>query len=185
MFFKSGCFMRIACVIMEVERSNMLGRVGRKIELQTSHWKQAGHEVKSFILMPRHEGENIYTYRTPTRLSLLRDLTCRVSRSHALPHLIKNVNRYQSDVIYLRCGRYAFLLQTLAKTTPIILEINTKDIDERRVRGEYFYWSHLFSRRMLFGNVSGFAAVSHEAAKLPSDRGYRKPICVISSGDSQ
>jgi hypothetical protein len=157
--------MRIAYVIMHVEQSNMLGGVGRKIEFQTSQWKQTGHEVKSFILMSGHEGENIYTCRTS-------------------PRVIKDVNRCQPDVIYLRYGRYAFLIHTLAKTTPIILEINTKDIDERRVRGGYFYWSHLFSRQMLFGNMSGFAAVSHEAAELPPDRGYRKPICVISSGGS-
>lgn len=174
--------MRIAYVIMHVEKSNMLGGVGRKIEFQTSQWRQAGHEVRPFILMPEHHGENIHTYQAYTRLPLVRDLTRMVSRSYALSQLIDNVKEYQPDIIYLRCGRYVFPFHSLAKVAPIILEINTKDIDEYRVRGGYFYWSHLFSRRMLFGNVSGFVAVSHEIAKAPVNSVYRKPTCVISNG---
>jgi glycosyltransferase involved in cell wall biosynthesis len=174
--------MRIAYVIMHVEKSNMLGGVGRKIEFQTSQWRQAGHEVRPFILMPEYQGENIYTYKASTPLLLIRDLTRMTSRSYALMRLIDNVKKYQPDIIYLRCGRYVFPFHTLAKIAPIVLEINTKDIDEHRIRGGYFYWSHLFSRRMLFGNVSGFVAVSHEIAELPVNSVYRKPICVISNG---
>jgi glycosyltransferase involved in cell wall biosynthesis len=174
--------MRIAYVIMHVERSNMLGGVGRKIEFQTRQWRQAGHEVKPFILMPEHGGESIYTYRAYTPLPLIRDLTRMASRSYALNRLIKDVNRYQPDIIYLRCGRYVFPFHILAKTAPIILEINTKDVDEHRIRGGYFYWSHLFSRGMLFGNVSGFVAVSREIAELSVNRVYQKPTWVISNG---
>ena len=174
--------MRIAYVIMHVEKSNMLGGVGRKIEFQTSQWRQAGHEVRPFILMPEYQGENIHTYKACTRLPLIRDLTRMASRSYALTQLINSVKEYQPDIIYLRCGRYVFPFHTLAKIAPIILEINTRDIDEHRIRGGYFYWSHLFSRKMLFGNVSGFVAVSHEIAELPVNLVYRKPTRVISNG---
>jgi glycosyltransferase involved in cell wall biosynthesis len=174
--------MRIAYVVMHVEKLNMLGGVGRKIEFQTSQWRQAGHEVRTFILMPEYRGENMHTYKAYTRLPLVRDLTRMASRSYALTRLIDNVKEYRPDVIYLRCGRYVFPFHALTKVAPIVLEINTKDIDEHRVRGGYFYWSHLFSRRMLFGNVSGFVAVSHEIAELPVNSVYRKPIRVISNG---
>lgn len=174
--------MRIAYVIMHVEQSNMLGGVGRKIEFQTLQWREAGHDVKPFILMPDHGGDNIYTYKACTHLPLVRDLSRMASRSYALVRLIKDVEKYQPDMIYLRCGRYVFPFHILAETAPIVLEINTNDVDEYRIRGGYFYWSHLFSRGMLFRCISGFVAVSREIAELPANQFYQRPIRVISNG---
>jgi hypothetical protein len=45
-----------------VERNNVLGGVGRKIQTQLTLWSEMGHVAQLFALVPQHAGPGIYSH---------------------------------------------------------------------------------------------------------------------------
>jgi glycosyltransferase involved in cell wall biosynthesis len=117
-----------------------------------------------------------------TRLPILKFISREVSRSRTLAKMIAAVRQYEPDVIYLRFGMFAFPLQNLARVAPLVMEVNSNDLDENRSRGPILYWINRLARGYMFSHSAGWIAPSHEIEHLPVNRKFTTPSCVISNG---
>ena len=177
--------MRIAYITRYLDNVIMRGGVGRKIRSQVQFWQMREQDVHLFVLSPDEISEencSVFQYRASTNLPVLRDLSQTISRSTALLKLIDGIRNFQPDLIYMRFGRYIYPFHRLYKLAPIILELNTDDINEDRHLGWLLYWFNRLTRGLVFKNASGLIAVSQEIAELPANKMYGKPVRVIANG---
>lgn len=177
--------MRIAYVIVHLGADLLNGGVGNKIKTQMHLWRDLGNEARIFLLTPDEtvlfEGEK-YLFKASSPVPVMKFLSRELSRSRQLMHLLKDVQTFKPDLIYLRYGLYTYPLHRLAEVAPLIVELNSNDVDENRHRGWFFYGLNRLTRGMLLKHVAGWVAVSHEIAVLPFNQRFRKPGCVISNG---
>jgi glycosyltransferase involved in cell wall biosynthesis len=176
--------MKIAYVTLNVAANIMTGGVGAKIKRHVSLWKEMGHNVRVFSstpeIVPMSDSEQ-FVFVPLVRVPVLRFLTLEFARSQALSRLISAVRGYHPDIIYLRFGLYTFPLHNLFKIAPVLLEVNSNDLDEyQTVRGTFFYWLNRITRKITFSLASGLVPVSGELAALNSN--FKKPYRVISNG---
>ena len=176
--------MKIAYVTINIASNIMTGGVGVKIRKHVSLWKEMGHVVRVFSstpeVVPMPDSEQ-FLFAPLIHLPVLKFLTLEISRSRALHRMITAVRKYRPDVIYLRFGLYTFPLHNLFKIAPVLLEVNSNDLDEyRTVRGSFFYWLNRITRNITFSLASGIIPVSGELAVLNSN--FKKPYRVISNG---
>jgi glycosyltransferase involved in cell wall biosynthesis len=177
--------MRIAYITRYLDNVIMRGGVGRKIRSQIQFWQMREQDVHLFVLSPDEISEDncsVFQYHASTSLPILRDLSRTISRSRAVLKLIEGVQNFRPDLIYLRFGRYIYPFHRLYKLAPIILELNTDDINEDRHLGWLLYWFNRLTRGLVFKNASGLIALSQEIAELPANKIYGKPVRVIANG---
>jgi glycosyltransferase involved in cell wall biosynthesis len=175
--------MKIAYVTINVAAKIMNGGVGAKIKRQISLWKEMSHSVKIFVLTPEiisFPDSEQFVFKPLIETFFLKFLTQEISRSQTLAHMISTVKAYQPDIIYLRFGLYTFPLHTLFRIAPVLMEVNSNDLNEYRTRGPFFYWLNRLTRGIVFSLSSGLVPVSEELADI--NVGYGKPICVVSNG---
>jgi glycosyltransferase involved in cell wall biosynthesis len=77
---------------------------------------------------------------------------------------------------------YAYPLEKLFDIAPVVVEINTNDIDEYRYRGSLYYWMNRFFRGRILRNAAGIIVPSFELRDMPANQKYQKPITVITNG---
>jgi hypothetical protein len=171
---------RIAYVAIHLEKTYVFGGVGRKIQSQMQVWKSMGHEATLFLHSP-----DVTSFADSVIVNYSKEGSMpkkEIARSKALASLIKLVEKYQPDVIYLRYGLFALPLQKLFQIAPVFCEINTDDVTEYKYRGLFFYWLNRLSRGQTLGRCTGLVPISHETAHLPQNLQYKKPFCVIANG---
>ncbi len=175
--------MKIAYVTINVTAKIMNGGVGAKIKRQISLWKEMGHSVKIFVLTPEiisFPDSEQFVFKPLIETFFLKFLTQEISRSQTLSHMISMVKAYQPDIVYLRFGLYTFPLHTLFRIAPVLMEVNSNDLNEYRTRGPFFYWLNRLTRGIVFSLSSGLVPVTEELADINAE--YGKPICVVSNG---
>lgn len=175
--------MKIAYVTINVTAKIMNGGVGAKIKRQISLWKEMGHSVKIFVLTPEiisFPDSEQFVFKPLIETFFLKFLTQEISRSQTLSHMISMVKAYQPDIIYLRFGLYTFPLHTLFKIAPVLMEVNSNDLNEYGTRGSFFYWLNRLTRGIVFSLSSGLVPVTEELADINAE--YGKTICVVSNG---
>ena len=149
----------------------------KKIREQIVTWHKYGHEVKLFALTvsPRLwsglEGIDVVTF-------VARGLAAREVQAR---RLAQEVASWRPDLAYLRFSTHFFGLEPLFRRTPVVLELNTDDLEEYK---EYLSWPkyvlHRATRRRTLGRACGMVAVTRELASKYN--GFRKPIKIIANG---
>jgi len=179
--------MKIAYVALHLERTIMGGGVGHKIQTQLHLWQELGHEARLFLHspdaldFPTHLA-TVFQYPPVAGPAAVRLPRREWRRSLALNRLVHAVAEYRPDVIYLRYGMYALPLQNLFKIAPVVVEINTNDVDEYRYRGMSYYFLNRLGRRQILGRAAGMVFLSRELAGLPNNQMFQKPAVVIANG---
>ena len=177
--------MHIAFIAPYIDNETMQGGVGGKIRSQIQYWQNRGHEVQLFVLSPDEilvENCNAFRYGPSTSLPVILALSRTISRSRAALKLMDSVQNYRPDLIYMRFGRYIYPIHRLKKLAPVILELNTDDINQDRFLGWPLYWFNRSTRGLEINNCAGLIAVSQEIANLPVNKMYNKPVRVIANG---
>ena len=174
--------MRIAYVALGIEPHNLAGGVGRKIHTQLQLWTESGHVTRLFALVPQCADPEVYTYSAYSNLPGIKQASRAISRSRALGKLIAEVQGLRPDIIYLRFGSYLYPLHRLFRIAPVVAELNSNDIAQRSLQGAYAYWLNFVTRALVLRNVVGLIAVTGEIMRLPANRRYGKPSCVIGNG---
>ena len=178
--------MKIAYVTLHLDSKIINGGAGHKIKSQISLWRSMGHTVDLFALTPvkissipdAHE----FPFGPRTRLPILKSISREVSRFLVLRKLIAAVRQYEPDIIYFRFGMFSFPLQNLPGVAPLVLEINSNDLVENRLRGLVLYWINRLARVYMLSHCAGWVAPSYEIEHLPVNQKYGKPSCVVSNG---
>ncbi len=177
--------MRIAYVTIHVAPQIMQGGVGGKIKSQISIWREHGHEVTLFALTPApipFSDARSFIFESHFRFRLFELIEREINRSIMLKRMLASVREYRPDLVYLRFGLYSFPLHRIFKIVPVILEVNSNDLDEYRSRGMFFYWLNRATRGFMFSHCAGWVASSHELADRRENRRHDKPVSVVSNG---
>lgn len=177
--------MRIAYIALHFDSRIMNSGVGNKIQTQVRLWRELGHEARLFLLSRDAidlENVEIHRFTTGVNFPVLRLVLRELDRTRMLGRLLESVASYKPDIIYLRYGFFTFPLQDLYKIAPVVVEINTNDVDEYRYRGLFYYWANRITRRIILGRASGLVSVSREITQLPQNRVFSKPMRVIANG---
>jgi len=120
--------------------------VSRKVRSQVAHWREAGHEVELQSIRPAGGVERVR----------------RTAISSAA------VRRFAPDVVYLRYDLFAPSVWSLARRFTTVVELNTDDRAEWRLRSRVAAAYNEVNRRTLLHAAAGVVAVSGELA--PSSR---------------
>jgi glycosyltransferase involved in cell wall biosynthesis len=177
--------MRIAYVAVHLEKKLMTGGVGAKIKTQVRLWRENGHDVRLFLLTPdgiEIPGASIFRFSSPVKLPFLKFAAKEFSRFIELSRLVESVRAFNPDVIYLRYGLFALPLQKLFDVAPVVVELNSNDVDEYRSRGAFFFQANRLTRGITLGRAAGWVVTSHEIGSLPVNQGFKNPRCVIANG---
>jgi hypothetical protein len=126
--------------------------VARKIEGQARLWREAGHEVDVVSIRPGQ-------------------------RRAGTPAAIDAVQRLQPDLLYLRYDLFLPPVWRLARAVPTVVEVNTDDRAEMRLRSPAARVWNVLNRRRIFGAAAGVVCVTRELAGT-----FGGPVGVVSNG---
>jgi len=141
--------------------------VFKKIFQQTQTWKILGAEVRIYLLTRNEvlaykvtEGGWGYAFTyvggpfSP-------------SRQRALGWLVEELVGWRPDLVYLRRDFFYPAYRRIARDYPVVMEINTNELDELRLYSRSHLLYHALTRRLLDTKVAGFVFVTRELAQDP------------------
>ena len=173
--------MRIAYVSLHWPRTKNSG-VGKKIRGQIELWRDLGHTARLFMHTSKHEPAaelieaDVFPYEMRDRFQT------EINRIRAAQALVKAIEAFQPDIIYLRYSIYVYPAHRLMKIAPVIEEINTNDLTQHEDLGGIYSLYNRLTRGIFLRRVRGLVTVSRELAVSPAFASYRKPTCTISNG---
>lgn len=177
--------MRIAYISLHWPRKKASG-IGRKIEEQISAWRQAGHTVKFFAhrTFSANPDELVagdsFEYRV--RGGLTGRFKTEINRCLAVFPLLKAVNEFAPDLIYLRWGMYVFPSHKIFDIAPVVVEINTNDVSQHEMLGALYSAYNRMTRGIFLNCASGLVFVSKELSTSASFTSFHQPGIVIANG---
>lgn len=154
--------------------------VAKKILGQTQTWRDWGHQAKIFWLTKREDlkpeearEEVAYLYKGgPFSKERLR----------ALNNLINDVLAWKPDIAYLRRDMVYPAFVTLARSTNLVIEINSDELAEIRQHSKLRSTYHYLTRPLLDKWAKGFVFPTMELAESPYFAKWEVPKCVIANG---
>jgi hypothetical protein len=96
--------------------------------------------------------------------------------------MLRAVEHYKPDIIYLRYGIYVYPVHRLASIAPVIEEMTTNDVAQHKGLGlPYNLYNHL-TRGLLLSNTSGLVCLSRELMLAPHNAKFKKPTRIVGDG---
>lgn len=137
--------------------------VTQKMKMQMRHWVNQNHEVLYLSLntlaLYMSDGtkviEDTLIHKTG-KLNILRSLFL---GSFKLKKVLKNI---EFDVVYVRYKLYDPFFINALKGMPLVVEMNSNDIAEFKLRSKFGYYYNLLSRNRFLNQANGFVCVSNE-----------------------
>lgn len=172
--------MQIAYVSLHWPRTTSSG-VGKKIRRQIDAWRASGNVVQLFMHTLRSETD---APLIPAEIFFFNNsgLFTEGGRIKAAKQLLKAVQYYKPDIIYLRYGMYVYPIQKLASIAPLVEELNTNDLVQHQRLGKLYSLYNRFTRSLLIRRTSGLVCLSNELATKPHNVKFKKPTKVIGDG---
>ncbi|MEW6083533.1 MAG: glycosyltransferase [Chloroflexota bacterium] len=173
--------MRIAYVSLHWARTKNSG-VGKKIQSQLEAWRGMGHEARVFMHASTGEPASMLIEAEVIPYESRGKIRTELNRIRAASQLVKAVEGFKPDIIYLRYGIYVYPAHRLMGIAPVIEEINTNDLTQHEDLGGLYSLYNRFTRGLFLRRVRGLVAVSRELEVSPAFAVYRKPTRVIANG---
>ena len=173
--------MRIAYVSLHWPRTRDTG-VGKKIQSQLAAWQGMGHKARLFMHASRHEPASDLIEAEVFPYEMRGKLQTEINRSGAARALVKTVEAFKPDIIYLRYGIYVYPAHYLMRIAPVVEEVNTNDLTQHADLGGLYSLYNRLTRGLFLRRVHGLVTVSGELAISPAFTFYHKPTCTISNG---
>jgi glycosyltransferase involved in cell wall biosynthesis len=102
-----------------------------------------------------------------------------LGRYLARERLTGEVERWQPDLVYHRQSTVSPSVSRLIGRIPTIVEVNTDDLEELRVRSRIRYWYARGTRDRFLRNARGIVTVTDEIARRQTIRGLGRPTAVV------
>ena len=172
--------MRIAYISLHWPRTIASG-VGKKILRQMDAWQAEGNDVQLFMHTAQYESDvpllpgEVFFYRG-------HGLSVEWGRIKAAYRLLKAVQDYRPDIIYLRYGMYVYPIHCLTSIAPLVEELNTNDLAQHRRLGRVYAFYNRLTRGILISRTNGLVCLSNELAKVQHNVRFIKPTRVIGDG---
>jgi hypothetical protein len=173
--------MRIAYISLHWLRTTTSG-VGKKIVRQITAWRNDGHEVEFFM----HSVQSVHDSPLVSGSAFFFQnsgiIKTEWERIRAASRLLKAVEDYKPDIIYLRYGMYVYPIHQIASIAPVVEEINTNDLAQHDDLGKLYSIYNQATRGILLRVVNGLVTMTRELALIPAFADYKKPTRVIANG---
>jgi len=174
--------MRIAYVTLHWPRAKA-SSIGRKILLQNREWVKHGHTVQYFSHMHSVEDESALIPGERFIFQNGQSIVKReISRIRAAKKLVDAVGSFAPDVIYLRWSMYVLPIHQIFSIAPVVIEVNTNDVEEHRLLGWPMHVYNLLTRSILFKNAGGHVFTTTELAREAVFAKFGKPFVVVTNG---
>ena len=173
--------MRIAYVSLHWPRTYNSG-VGKKIHSQMSAWRAMGHRVRLFMHTSQYAPRSDLIEAEVFPYTIRGRLRTELSRIQAVHAMLKAIQKYKPDMIYLRWGIYVYPAHRLMRIAPVVEEINTNDQAQHEQLGMLYNLYNRLTRGVFLRRMHGLVAVSKELANSPAFASFRKPTIVIANG---
>lgn len=160
--------------------------IGKKISLQVQSWRNFGHEVKFFSHM--HATKNQQSLMEGSYFIFeqkkggLGFLKTELSRIQAAKKLLEAVKADSPDLIYMRWAMYVFPIHRLSQIAPVVLEINTNDIQEHKLLGPWMNAYNLLTRHLTLANADGMVFTTRELSQIDSFSRFKSPYVIVPNG---
>lgn len=154
--------------------------VFKKVANQMAEWVRLGHEVALFLFTHRQEVE--WSREIPEIEVIAQTYGGGLRRFIDFKHLAAQVVQWSPDLLYHRFDLFYFSLPKLLRTFPSILEVNTNDVTELRMKRNARYYYHLCTRGRVLGAAKGFVFVSEELFREKHYSRYVTSSIVIGNG---
>ena len=152
----------------------------RKVASQAAAWSDLGAKVGLFVAT---SPESAAAWRAlPETVEVRTPPTGPLARPRERESLVRDVERWRPDVVYLRHGLVHPGLIRLARRFPCVVEINGDDLAEFRLTSTRRYLLARATRGSLLRRAAGLVFVTHELAAMPSFAAYGRPSIVIGNG---
>ncbi|MGQ9695997.1 MAG: glycosyltransferase [Thermodesulfobacteriota bacterium] len=170
--------MRIAYLIHwnEGEKSGVF----KKIIAQVQTWRFLGSSVSIHVVARKFLLDDWQRHMEGIPISF--HLHKMMSRFRAWRNAVEAVKAQKPDIVYHRYDLYVPPIQNLGRIFPLILEINTDDLNEYCIKRGIRCWYNRLTRRFLLQSAAGIVAVTNELASLPHFKRYQKNFAVIANG---
>ena len=174
--------MKIAYVVNE-DISGTSG-VAKKIRSKVDTWESLGHDITVISLQSKDNStsiENGIILSTINRKDTKLGKIIKWVKNVFL--LKKELRKTNPDMVYMRYILYIpFLVSSLKVKSNYIIEINTDDINELRLKSKPVYYYNLFTRSLLYKNALAFVGVTNELITIKSIAKFKKPSICIANG---
>lgn len=153
--------------------------VRTKILSQASTWVALDPNVEVGIFVRCESGSEPDWQGEPNVIRV------RASRAGILGRLVQrellsfDLARWKPDLIYLRQSTVSPTVAVLAASVPTVVELNTLDLAELRMRSRARYYFARVTRSLVLRRARGLVAVSGEIARHPSVREFGHPTIVV------
>jgi len=141
-----------------------------------------GHEARLFMHTSRHEPASELIEAQVIPYEARGKLQAEISRIRAAQVLVRAVEAFRPDLIYLRYGIYVYPVHRLMEIAPVFEEINTNDLTQHEDLGGIYSLYNRLTRGFFLRRVRGLVTVSRELAVAPAFASYHKPTCTIANG---
>lgn len=147
----------------------------KKVSGQMRSWRDDGHTVKLFALS-----------KSRTTASCLHDLPKEIIFSPRVRYsvfnllkLIDKVKTWKPDIVYLRSMMYYPSHEKLF-SIPVFIEINTKEISEKKVNSKFWAFYTFITRGRLLRRSQGIVTVTSEIAQ--DIKWANRPTLILANG---
>jgi hypothetical protein len=128
--------------------------VARKVEAQGRLWRLAGHQHEGVWIRPGHRREDT-------------------------PGVVAAVERFAPDLLYVRYDLFLPEVWRLVRHVPTVVELNSDDRAEMRLRSPLARAFNAVNRRRVLGAAAGAVAVTRE---LVARSDFEGPVAVVANG---
>jgi glycosyltransferase involved in cell wall biosynthesis len=172
--------MRIAYYFGASDNAN--SGVFKKIVSQTRQWIEKGNDVGLFSISSVDTRED-WTSHLHKNIHFEQVVYKRFrDQIHLIPYLTQKLLRWKPDIVYIRYMIYHFIYNYMIYKKPVVVEINTNDLEEAK-KASFRYYQYLrFTRGLWLKYVAGMVFVSNEVKENPDFRYFQVPKTTIANG---
>lgn len=150
-----------------------------KILMSVSTWSRLAPDVEFGVFVRAEAGVERDWVTQPAVVAT------RSSRGGVVGRLIQrellsiDVARWRPDLVYLRYGTVSPSLIALSSWIPTVIEMNTLDLAELRLRSPSRYLLALTTRALLLRRARGIVVVAEEIGRHESVRRFGRPMVTV------
>lgn len=153
--------------------------VRTKILAQASTWAELDPNVEVGLFVRCESGSEADWRREPHVVKVRASRAGLPGRVVQRELLSLDLARWRPDLIYLRQSTVSPTVAVLAAALPTVVELNTLDLAELRMRSRVRYYFARATRGLVLRRARGLVAVSGEIARHPSVRNFGHPTIVV------
>jgi len=157
--------------------------VSQKISMQSTQWVKEGHDVIILSL------ESLSFFSVDKQRMSTAKINIKRAGWKIFLHLLVStwklkvvLKEVQFDLIYMRYRLYVPFFKRALKKEPLVVEINSDDVNEYKHSSVLLYTYNKVFRKLFLRTVDGFVSVSRELSE--GVKIFKKPRCVIANGIS-